>query len=128
MAPIIYRNCVPNHLLSIPELDFSANLFAERLSGPWFRLGAWTIKPSPDERGVEDVVSRQSLLLSPESFGGIFDHLECIGNVLVGFGKPGGSIIHEAGQKAYRYAPFHRFQFPSTVLRHRDEVASKQIN
>ena len=74
MATAINRNDAPNHLFSIAELDLSDDLFAERLSGPWFRLGAWTIRPSRDERRVENVVSRQSFLLSLESFADIFSH------------------------------------------------------
>src|SRR5258708_18114149 len=74
MATAINRNDAPNHLFSIAELDLSDDLFAERLSGPWFRLGAWTIRPSRDERRVENVVSRQRFLLSLESFADIFSH------------------------------------------------------
>ena len=111
MAAIINRDDAPSHLSSIPELDFSRDLFAERLGGPWFRLGAWTITPHRDERGVEDVVSRQSLLLAPERFVNIFDKLESVGNVIDDLGKPVGSVLHTGEQKEYRYAPFHRFEF-----------------
>lgn len=112
MAAIVNRDDTPSHLFSIPELDFSGDLFAERVGGPWFRLGAWTITPRRDERGVEDVVSRQSLLLAPEHFADIFDKLESVGNVIGDLGKPGGSVFHAAEQREYRYAPFHRFDFP----------------
>lgn len=117
MAAIINRDDAPSHLFSIPELDFSGDLFAERVGGPWFRLGAWTITPHRDERGVEAVVSRQSLLLAPKHFADIFDILESVGNVIGNLGKPGGSVLHAAEQNEYRYAPFHRFEFPfaSTV-------------
>jgi len=111
VAAIIDRNDAPSHLSSIPELDFSRDLFAERLSGPWFRLGAWTITPHRDERGVEDVISRQSILLGSECFENIFDKLESIGNIIGDLGKPVASVIHSGGQKEYRYAPFHRFEF-----------------
>src|SRR5258706_12712959 len=53
MSTIINRNDAPSHLFSIPELDLSEDLFAERLNGPWFRLGAWTIDRGRHERGFE---------------------------------------------------------------------------
>ncbi|MEE9288386.1 MAG: hypothetical protein V3U69_02225, partial [Bacteroidota bacterium] len=112
MAAIINRNDAPSHLFNIPELDFSGDLFAERLGGPWFRLGAWTIIPRRDERGVDDVVSRQSLLLASERFAEVFDNLESVGNVIGDLGKPKGSVFHEGEKKEYRYAPFHRFEDP----------------
>ena len=108
---ILNRSDAPSHLLGIPELDFSMDLFAERLSGPWFRLGAWTIIPHCDERDVEDVLSRQSLLLAPGCFTDIFDSLESIGNVIRSLGKPGGSVLYTGEQKKYRYSPFHQFDF-----------------
>jgi hypothetical protein len=89
MATVINRNDVPSHLFNIPELDFSDDLFTEPLSSLWIRLGAWTIRPSRDDRGVENVVSRQSFLLSPENFAEIFSRLEYVGNVLYGPWKAG---------------------------------------
>lgn len=115
MAAIISRDNAPSHLFSIPELDFSEDLFAERVSSPWFRLGAWTIAPQRDERGIEDVVSRQSLLLVPEGFVNIFDKLESVGNLIDDLGKPGGSVLHIGEQKEYRYTPFHQFDFSFTA-------------
>ncbi len=112
MAAIIDRNDAPSHLFGIPELDFSGDLFAERLGGPWFRLGARTITCSRDERGVEDVVSRQSLLLASEHFEEVFDKLESVGNVIGSLGKPGGSVLYGGDEKEYKYIPFHRFEFP----------------
>lgn len=116
MTTVINRDDAPSHLFNIPELDFSEDLFAERLGGLWFRLGAWTITPHRDERGIEDVVSRQSLLLAPERFADIFDTLGSVGNVIDGLGKPGGSILQAGKQKEYRYAPFHQFEFPFTSI------------
>ena len=116
MATVINRNDVPSHLFSIPELDFSDDLFSEPLSGPWFRLGAWTIKSSRDDRGVENVVERQSFLLSPQSFGEIFSGLECVGNVIHNLGRPHGSIIDSGEHATYRYTPFHRFEFAFTSV------------
>src|SRR5258708_40145037 len=116
MARVFDRNDAPTHLFNIAELDFSADLFAERLAGPWFRLGAWTTTPSRDERGVEDVASRQSLLLAPEGFGAVFDKLESVGNVIHNLGSPGGSVRDRGNKKEYRYDPFHRFELSFTSV------------
>jgi len=83
-------------------LDFSGDLFAERVGGPWFRLGAWTVTPRRDGRGVEDVVSRQSLLLDPGRFPEILDELKSVGNVIGDLGKPGGSVLSGSKGKEYR--------------------------
>ena len=112
MATIINRDDVPGHSFNVRELDFSGDLFAERLAGPWFRLGAWTINSRRDERGVEEEISRQSLLLAPEGFAAVFDTLESVGNVIGDLGKPGGSVCSRGGKNEYAYAAFHRFEFP----------------
>jgi len=114
VTAILNRDDAPSHLSSISELDFSADLFAERLAGPRFRLGAWTITSTRDERGVEDEVMRQSLLLAPEGFASFFDKLESVGNALHNLGKPGGSVHNRNGEKEYIYFPFHQFEFPFT--------------
>ncbi len=75
MSAIMSRNDAPGHLSNIRELDFSGDLFSERLDGPWFRLGAQTRKDRPDERGVENGLLRQSVLLAPEGFAAVFDKL-----------------------------------------------------
>ncbi len=111
MAEIFNRAIAPNHLFSIRELDFSADLFAERVNGPWFRLGARTVTPRRNEIGVEDVISRQSLLLAHEDFAEVFESLESVGNVIDNLGKPGGSVSDDGIEKKYSYAPFHRFEF-----------------
>ena len=116
MTGLLDRKDVPSHLFTVPELDFSNDLFADRVSGPWFRLGARTLKPSRDARGVEDVVSRQSLLIEPGAFSAVFDKLESIGNVLHSLGEPGGSVQNAAGEKKYHYAPFHHFAVPFTSI------------
>jgi hypothetical protein len=116
MAAIINRDDAPSHLSKIPELDFSRDLFGERLAGPWIRLGASTITTRRDERGVEDEVSRQSLLLAPRGFAAVFDKLESVGNVLLNLGEPGGSVRHGGGEREYRYGPFHHFEFPFTSI------------
>ena len=110
MAAIIDRNNVPSHLFSIPELDFSEDLFSEPLIGPWFRLGAQTINRRLDERGVENVVLRRSLLLPPDGFANIYGNVASIGNAMDHLGKPGGSLIHKDEHKVYRYTPFYRFE------------------
>jgi hypothetical protein len=112
VTAILNRDTTPSHLFSIPELDFSADLFAERLSGPSIRIGAWTINAPQDERGVEDEIMRQGLLLPPEGFAAVFNKLDSIGNVLSSLGKPGGVVSSANGPKQYSYAPFHRFEFP----------------
>ena len=69
-----------------------------------------------DERGVEDDIMRQSLVLPPEAFASIFAKLESVGNVLSSLGKPGG-VIHSAhGQEEYSYGAFHQFEFPFTSV------------
>jgi hypothetical protein len=114
MAMIINRDDVPSHLLNIHEVDLSGDLFADRLEGPWFRLGAQTMQERRDQRGVEEAVSRQSVLLNPEGFAVVFDKLESIGNVFHGLGRPGGVIRGGGGTRGYGYTPFHQFEFPFT--------------
>ena len=106
MAVIFNKGDLPTHLFNIPELDFSDDLFVDPQDGLWFRLGAWTNTPQRNDQGVEDVVSRQTLMLSSADFSDIYDNLESIGNVLHDLGAPGGS---SAGGE-YDYAPFHRFE------------------
>lgn len=116
MSLIFNRNDLPTHLFSVPELDFSGDLFVDRLSGLWFRLGALTLKPQPDDRGVEDLVRRQSMLLSPDGFTEIYDKLDSVGNVIHDLGKPGGVIRHDGDRKEYSYLPFHRFEISFTSV------------
>ena len=116
MTAIINRDKTPGHLFNIPQLDFSNDLFAERLAGPWFRLGAWTVAHPRDERNVEEEVFRQSLLLSLQAFAQIFAKLESIGNVIGHLGKPGGSVLNTGVSKEYHYSPFHQFVFPFTRI------------
>jgi hypothetical protein len=111
VAGIINRDDAPTHLFTIPELDFSGDLFADRVAGPWFRLGAWTITQNRGDNDIEDVVSRQSLLIPRDCFATIFDKLESIGNVLHDLGKPEGSILYSGENKEYKYLPFHQFEF-----------------
>lgn len=114
MDAIINRDDAPRHLFNILDLDFSDDVFAERVSGPWFRLAAWTLDPYRDERGVETVVERQSLLIPPNTFSDIFDQLSSVGNVIHILGKPGGSVLRVGEKREYRYFPFHRFEFSFT--------------
>ena len=100
-SSIFKRNEVPDHVSGIRELDFSVDLFTERLEGPWFRLGAQTMREPRNERGAQEAVSRQSLLLAPEGFADAFDKLESVGNVLSELGKPGG-VIRERGRQRLR--------------------------
>jgi hypothetical protein len=116
MPSIIDRNTAPADLFTISELEVSDDLFVEPLSGQWFTLAAWTKTASRNERGVENVVSRQSLLLAPKEFAHIYDRLEAIGNVIDNLGKPIDSIINEGEHKKYEYAPFHEFKIVFTTV------------
>ncbi len=111
MAAIINRDDVPAHLFNIRELDFSDDLFAEPVAGQWFRLAARTVTSRRSERGVEDEVFRQSVLLEPHAFVAVFDNLESVGNVLNNLGKPGGSVRSGGSKSRYAYTAFHRFEF-----------------
>jgi hypothetical protein len=116
VSAIFNRDDLPDHLLGIYELDFSGDLLAERLAGPWIRLGAWTQNPPIDDRGVEDDIMRQSILIAPGGFVQLFDKLDSVGNVLNSLGKPSGIVSSSGRQKEYSYAPFHQFDFPFTSL------------
>jgi hypothetical protein len=115
MTAILNKDDLPPYLLDIPELDLSNELYADPLNGQWFTLAAWTNGSRRNERGVEDVISRQSLLLAPEEFANIYDRLEAIGNVIGNLGKPIGSIIYEGERKTYKYAAFHEFEIAFTT-------------
>ena len=66
-------------------------LCVERLAGPIVQARA--IGSSRDRQGVESVVYRQTMLLSPGDFVGIFDKLESfVGDIT----KPGGSLVRES--------------------------------
>lgn len=116
MSLIFNRDDLPEHIFSIPELDFSEDLFIDRLSGLWFRLGAVTLNPQPNDQGVEDLIQRQSMLITPDAFAEIYDELESVGNVIRGLGKPEGYVRHDGDRKVYFYAPFHRFGIGSTSV------------
>jgi hypothetical protein len=104
-------------MLSIPELDFSEDLFSERLVGPWFRLGAQTLSRRLDEHGLmENVLLRRSLLLPPDGFANIYSNVASLGNAMDHLGKPSGSLIHKDEQKIYRYTPFYRFEKESSSI------------
>jgi hypothetical protein len=111
VAAIINKDDAPSHLFGVPELDFSGDLFSERLAAGWFSLGARSTGSRRDERRVENEVCRQSILLPPGGFATIFGKLKSIGNVLTGLGKPSGLMRQESGGREYSYAPFHRFEF-----------------
>jgi len=112
MASIFSPEHAPSHLSIIPELDFSDDLYADPLAGPWIRLAAHTLPTRLEKKRVEDTVNRECLLLAPDTFAAIFDRLESIGNVIATLGKPGGSLESGRGKNRYKYSPFHRFQFP----------------
>ena len=133
----IFQKCdLPDHLFNIPDLDFHEDLFVNRLSSPWFRLGAWTLRSQCNDRGVESVIERQSIMLTPGKFSEVYDKLGSVGNVLRNLGTPGGSVQSEGRQKEYSYAPFYQFDlsFPSVsceplvFVRHLNSRAEFFIN
>ncbi len=110
MTALFDKHDLPTHLFDIAELDLHEDLFMDRLGGLWFRLGEWTIKPQRNEQSVEDVIFRQSVMLSPSGFAEIYNKLDYVGNVLHGLGHPEGSLSYEKDQKKYSYNPFYRFE------------------
>ena len=116
MSLIFNRADLPEHLFSIPELDFSDDLFIDRLSGLWFRLGAVTLNPQPNDQGVDDLIQRQSMLISSVGFAEIYDELESVGNVIHNLGLPTGNVLHVGDRKEYYYTPFHRFEIRLTSV------------
>lgn len=111
MTALFDKSSISSHLFNIRELDLSGDLFSERISGSWFRLGSNTIGNYRNDFGIEDVTRRQSLLIDVRSFRKIFKELESIGNVLHGIGKPQGTVFGGGKNAKYRYIPFHRFEF-----------------
>ena len=116
MTAILERDEAPGHLSSVYELDFSGDLFVDRLAGPWIRLGAWNRNPPLNKQNVEDEIMRQSVLVTPDAFASLFDKLESVGNVLSPLDKPGGTVYSSGTEKEYRYFPFHQFEFPFTSI------------
>ena len=116
MVAIFDESNLPDHLFSIPELDFREDLFADRRGGLWFRLGTWTIRSRRNHRGVEDMIERQSFMIPPGDFSEIFEKLDSVGEVMRSLGTPGGSVRSEGELKAYRYLPFHQFDVSFTAI------------
>lgn len=116
MASIFERHGLPDHLFNIPELDFHEDLFADRLGGLWFRLGAWTIQPYRDVQGVENRIERQSIMLPPGQFSEIYGKFESIGNLIHNLGKPTKVLRSYGKEEAYYYAPFYRFDLGLTSV------------
>src|ERR1700733_14178169 len=101
---ILERAEAPAHLFNISELDFSENLFAERLSLPWVRLGV--MGPShTNESGVEEELRINTLLLEPGAFADAFGGLGAVGNNLWAVGQPG---VVSSGDET-KYEPFYDF-------------------
>lgn len=113
---ILDREGAPEHLFNIPQLDFSDDVFVERLTAPWFRLGAWTEKSSKQNGDVVEVIERFSFLLPTDKFDAIFDRLESVGNVSRNMGKPTAWTSERHGTKSYWYAPFHQFEVNSIIV------------
>jgi hypothetical protein len=108
---ILERADAPAHLFNISELDFSENLFAERLSPPWVRLGV--LGPShTDESGVEEELRLNTLLLEPGAFADAFGGLGAVGNDLWAVGQPG---IVSSGDET-KYEPFYEFTIAHPLI------------
>lgn len=114
MTQLFDPTIIPQHLSSVPSLSFVEELVADPLRDQWFRLAAWTIESKIDAQGVEDVVLRKSLLLSPSDFARIAPSLESVGNVIGNLGKPGGSVAYHGETKSYHYNPFYRDHLSTT--------------
>ena len=128
MTEIFHKHDLPDYLFNIPELDFHEDLFVNRLSSPWFRLGACTLRSRRDDRGVESVIERQSIMLAPGDFSEVYDKLGPVGNVLSHLGTPVGSVRFRGGQKEYSYAPFHRFDLRSIPVSCEPLVFVRHLN
>jgi len=114
--PIFFRDSAPSHLFSIPEMDFSEDLFAEPLEGHWFRLASVTIGNPVNARSVRDVTERQSLLLAPEKFETITPQLNSIGKALNSIGVPSESLTYSNDSSEYAYRPFYAFDLVHEVV------------
>lgn len=112
MAAIFNKCDLPAYLFNIPELDFSEDLFADPQGELWFRLGAWTNARQRNDQRVEDVVSRQTIMLPPASFSAIYDNLGSVDDMLDDLGLPGESLAGDG----CGYAPFHRFELGTTSV------------
>ena len=106
MTEIFHKGDLPDHLFNIPDLDFHEDLFVNRLSSPWFRLGACTLRSRCNDRGVESVIERQSIMLTPGNFSEVYDELVSVGDVLRNLGNPGGSIRFVGDRKSIRMPLF----------------------
>lgn len=94
-------------LKAIPELDFTADISHDPLKQEWLVLGALSRKRLTTEKGVEEIVESQSLLIEPNNFGKIYDRLESIGNSLHGLGESSAWIRESGRKKQYGYSPFY---------------------
>ena len=128
MTEIFHKHDLPDHLFNIPDLDFHEDLFVNRLSSPWFRLGAWTIHSRCNDRGIESVIERQSIMLTPGNFSEVYDKLGSVGNVLRDPGNPVGSTRYRGGQKEYSYAPFHQYDLSFTSVSGEPLVFMRHLN
>lgn len=113
---MLNRNLTPDHLFSIPELDFSNEIFADPLNDTWFRIGLWSREQTPNPDRVESVVARQSLLLPVGSFAAIFDRLGPIGNTLSSLGQPTLSESYDGVNTTHEYNAYHSFHVPFAAV------------
>lgn len=114
---LIPREQIPEHVTRIPELDFSSHLAFNPLRDPWFQLGIWSVGKHRDERGIEEVIERQSLLIPAGTFTQLYPNLGAIGDSLDCLGQPVASVLHQRnGSMEYQYNAFHKFEIRSTSI------------
>ncbi len=113
MDTLFARSDFPDHLFTVPSLDFGNDLFWHRISGLWFRLGEYIIDSQSDKRFLQPVILKQTMLLEPGCFADIYDEIGWIPNVLDRLGKPKNYIMGSGQGKEYGYDPFYRFNIGS---------------
>ncbi|MBX9877588.1 MAG: hypothetical protein K2Y22_03945 [Candidatus Obscuribacterales bacterium] len=116
MKKILERQDIPADAISVPGLDFSRELLADRIDGEWFRLGSYTVLSRRDTSNVEDFVMRQCLLIPTRAFSKLFDRLKSVGSVLQGLGKPVGTVTIDGQKQKYNYSPFYKFNIPFSPI------------
>ena len=100
---------IPESLKTIPELDFTGDISEDPLKQEWMVLGALSGKRVTTEKGVEEIVEIQSLLIKPDDFGKVYGRLESIGHSLHALGESYAWLGESGSKKQYRYSPFYEF-------------------
>jgi len=113
METLFARDDFPNHLFSIPGLDFSNDLFGIRIDGLWFRIGMFADTTQHSDEVKQTVIQRQSMLLKLDCLEEIYDEIHWIPNTLCDLGKPNSYTMEEEDNKVYGYDPFYQFNIGS---------------